>query len=35
MDTDDKNVRDAALLPILDKIAAQYPDIRPLRTWIW
>ena len=27
MDTDDKNVRDAALLPILDKIAAQYPDL--------
>ena len=27
MDTDDKNVRDAALLPILDKIAAEYPDL--------
>ncbi len=27
MDTDDKNVRDAALLPIMDKIAAEYPDL--------
>ena len=27
MDTDDKNVRDAALLPILDDIAAEYPDL--------
>ena len=27
MDTDDKNVRDAALLPILDKIAEEYPDL--------
>ena len=27
MDTDDKNVRDAALLPILDKIAAECPDL--------
>ncbi len=27
MDTDDKNVRDAALLPILDKIAAENPDL--------
>ncbi len=26
MYTDDKNVRDAALAPIMDKIAAQYPD---------
>ena len=26
MDTDDKNVRDAALLPIMDKIAEEYPD---------
>ena len=25
MDTDDKNVRDAALLPIMDKIAEEYP----------
>ena len=30
MDTDDKNVRDAALLPILDDIAAEYPDRPPL-----
>ena len=27
MDTDDKNVRDAALLPIMDKIAEEYPDL--------
>ncbi len=27
MDTDDKNVRDAALLPIMDDIAAEYPDL--------
>ena len=27
MDTDDKNVRDAALRPIMDKIAEQYPDL--------
>ena len=27
MDTDDKNVRDAALLPIMDKIAAEHPDL--------
>ena len=27
MDTDDKNVRDAALRPILDKIAEEYPDL--------
>ncbi len=27
MDTDDKNVRDAALLPIMDTIAAEYPDL--------
>ena len=27
MDTDDKNVRDAALLPIADKIAEEYPDL--------
>ena len=26
MDTDDKNVRDAALLPIMDKIAEEHPD---------
>ena len=31
MDTDDKNVRDAALLPIMDKIAEEYPD-RPRPT---
>ena len=24
---DDKNVRDAALLPIMDKIAEEYPDL--------
>ena len=27
MDTDDKNVRDAALLPIMDRIAEEYPDL--------
>ena len=27
MDTDDKNVRDAALLPILNDIAEEYPDL--------
>ncbi len=27
MDTDDKNVRDAALLPIMDQIAAEHPDL--------
>ena len=27
MDTDDKNVRDAALLPIMDKIAEEHPDL--------
>ncbi|WP_417065412.1 polyribonucleotide nucleotidyltransferase, partial [Gemmiger sp.] len=27
MDTDDKNVRDAALLPIMDAIAAEHPDL--------
>ena len=27
MDTDDKNVRDAALLPIMDKIAEEYPEL--------
>ena len=27
MDTDDKNVRDATLLPIMDKIAEEYPDL--------
>src|SRR5699024_5782134 len=27
MDTDDKNVRDAALLPIMDEIAEAYPDL--------
>ena len=27
MDTDDKNVRDAALLPILNDIAGEYPDL--------
>ena len=27
MDTDDKNVRDAALLPIMDKIAEEHPDM--------
>lgn len=27
MDTDDKNVRDAAILPILDAISAEYPDL--------
>ncbi len=27
MNTDDKTVRDAALLPIMDKIAEQYPDL--------
>ena len=27
MDTDDKNVRDAAVLPIMDEIAAEYPDL--------
>ena len=27
MDTDDKNVRDAALLPILGQIAEEYPDL--------
>ena len=27
MNTDDKNVRDAALVPIMDKIAAEYPDL--------
>ena len=26
-DTDDQNVRDAALLPIMDKIAEEYPDL--------
>ena len=29
MDTDDKNVRDAALLPIMDKIAEEHPDLTP------
>ena len=29
MDTDDKNVRDAALLPIMDKIAEDHPDLTP------
>ena len=37
MDTDDKNVRDAALLPIMDKIAEEYPDQMCIRdrtkTW--
>ena len=27
MDTDDKNVRDAAMLPIMDAIAAEHPDL--------
>ena len=27
MDTDDKNVRDAALLPIMDKIAEEHPEL--------
>ena len=27
MDTDDKNVRDAALLPIMDAIAAEHPEL--------
>lgn len=27
MNTDDKNVRDAALAPIMDKVAAEYPDL--------
>ena len=27
MDTDDKNVRDAAVLPIMDEIAAEWPDL--------
>ena len=27
MDTDDKNVRDAALLPIMDEIAAEHPEL--------
>ena len=27
MDTDDKNVRDAALVPLMDKIAEEYPDL--------
>ena len=27
MDTDDKTVRDAALLPIMDKIAEEHPDL--------
>ena len=27
MNTDDKNVRDAAMLPIMDKIAEEYPDL--------
>ena len=31
MDTDDKNVRDAALLPIMDKIAEEYPDLSERR----
>ena len=27
MDTDDKNVRDAALVPLMDKIAEEHPDL--------